>query len=247
VRAALGNRKASASEWLEAYRRGVLDLVLQGKGKERANRQILFGRNGDIGYVNLLSMERLSAWGFRDDRAVLDDTLDEVVAAFAGARAVIVDVSRNLGGTDAVSQHIAGRFAVVSALAYTKVGFGAQEVEPQPFRVQPSPRPRYLGPVYLLTSDVTVSAGETFVLFMRALPNVIHVGRTTRGALSDMIEKPLPNGWALALPGEVYRDAEGRDFEVQGIPPQIEFEVFPADDPIGGHPKRVLALIGAIR
>ena len=34
---------------------------------------------------------------------------------------------------------------------------------------------------------------------MRALPNVVQVGGTTRGAFSDMIEKPLPNGWSLNL------------------------------------------------
>ena len=79
--------------------------------------------------------------------------------------------------------------------------YGAQGVEPQPFHVEPSKRARYLGPVYLLTSDVTLSAAEVFALYMRALPNVIHVGETTRGAFSDMIEKPLPNGWTLSLVG----------------------------------------------
>ena len=120
-------------------------------------------------------------------------------------------------------------------LAYTKVALGAQDVEPQPFHVEPSKRVSYLGPVYLLTSDVTVSAGETFTLYMRALPNVVHVGGTTRGAFSDMIEKPLPNGWSLALSAEIYRDPDGRSYEVRGLPPQVKREVFPEDDLTGGH------------
>ena len=113
---------------------------------------------------------------------MLDAALDEAVAAFKGARAVIVDVSYNLGGYDGVAQQAAARFADARRLAYTKVAQGAQGVEPQPFHVEPSRRASYLGPVYLLTSDVTVSAGEIFTLYMRALPNVIHVGGTTRGA-----------------------------------------------------------------
>jgi carboxyl-terminal processing protease len=110
-----------------------------------------------------------------------------------------------------------------------------------------SPRARYLGPVYLVTSDVTVSAGEVFTLYMRALPNVTHVGATTRGALSDMIEKPLPNGWSLALACEIYRDPAGENYEVRGIPPKVPFEVFPLDDPIGEYPRRILALMDDIR
>ena len=115
---------------------------------------------------------------------MLDAALDEAVASFQGARAVIVDVTNNRGGYDGIAQHIAGRFTETRRLAYTKIGFGAQGVEPQPFHVEPSARVRYTGPVYLLTSDVTLSAAEIFSLYMRALPNVVHVGDTTRGAFS---------------------------------------------------------------
>ena len=42
---------------------------------------------------------------------MLDAALDQAIAAFRGARAVIVDVSNNRGGYDGLAQHIAGRFA----------------------------------------------------------------------------------------------------------------------------------------
>jgi carboxyl-terminal processing protease len=173
--------------------------------------------------------------------------LDEAIASFAGARAVIVDISHNLGGEDSIAQQIAGRFAAERKLAYTKVGTGARDVEPQAFYVEPSPRARYTGPVYLLTSDVTLSAGEVFALYMRALPNVIQIGGTTRGAFSDEIVKPLPNGWTLVLPGEIYRDPHGRFYEARGLPPQVKRDVFPADDPMTGHARCVVTLIDAIR
>ena len=165
-----------------------------------------------------------------DDTSLLDTVLDQAITAFKGARAVIVDVTNNHGGYDDVARHIAGRFADRRRLAYTKVGYGAQGVEPQPFHVEPSKRVRYLGPVYLLTSDVTLSAAETFALYMRALPNVVHVGETTRGAFSDVIEKPLPNGWKLNISAEIHLDPHGRSYEARGLPPQIRREVFPPDD-----------------
>lgn len=56
---------------------------------------------------------------------------------------------------------------------------------------------RGLRPVFVLTSDVTVSAAGTLLLSLRALPNVTHLGATTRGALSDVLTKPLLNGWEV--------------------------------------------------
>jgi carboxyl-terminal processing protease len=240
---------AREEQWHNAYRRGVLEVVLKGRGHEGANGQVFWGRAGDIGYLNLLTFERFAADPRRpaDDPAALDAALDAAIAAFQGARAVIVDISNNDGGFDWLAQRVAGRFADRPRLAYTKVAIGAQGVAPQPFEVAPSDRARYLGPVYLLTSDITLSAAEVFALYMRALPNVIHVGETTRGAFSDTINKPLPNGWTLVLPGEIYRDPQGQSYEVRGLPPQRRFEVFPADDLRGGHARRVLALMEEIR
>jgi carboxyl-terminal processing protease len=236
-------------DWQEAYRKGVLDVVLKGRGRETANNRVLWGRVGDIGYLNVLTMERFSSSKRRppDDTVALDAALDDALAAFRGARAVIVDVSNNDGGFDSLAQHIAARFADVPRLAYTKIAVGAQGLEPQAFDVVPSPRARFLGPVYLLTSDITLSAAEVFALLMRALPNVVHVGETTRGALSDTTNKPLPNGWMLVLPTETYRDADGVDYEVRGVPPQRPFAVFPPDDLYRGHARRVLELIDDIR
>jgi carboxyl-terminal processing protease len=241
-----GASQTAERRWRESYQRGILDHVLQGKGQLAANDRLFWGRAGDIGYINLLSFARFSE-SRSDSRTVVDAVLDQAIAAFGGTRAVIVDISNNRGGYDGLAQHIAGRFADARRLAYTKVAFGAQGVEPQPFHVEPSKRPRYLGPVYLLTSDVTVSAAEIFTLYMRALPNVVHVGGATRGAFSDMIEKPLPNGWTLTLSAEVYRDPQGNSYEARGLPPQRKLEVFPSDDLAGGHPRRVLSLMDEIR
>src|SRR5262249_10947331 len=133
------------------------------------------------------------------------------------------------------------------ALAYTKIAVGAKDVEPQPFEVTPSARARFLGPVFLLTSDITLSAGEVLALYMRALPNVRHVGETTRDAFSDPTNKPLPNGWTLVLPSEIYRDPAGQTYEVRGLPPQRRLEVFPRNNLVGGHARAVLELIDDIR
>jgi len=230
LRAARGDAKlgpapdARELAWLRAYRAGV-SAMLGANDHVAAGRRVQWGRTGSVGYLNVLAMGGFDPKAAPDDTAELDRALDAAMAAFRGARAVLVDVSANQGGYDTVALAVAARFADRPRVAWTKRGHGSGEPF-RPFRVTPSARPRYLGPVTLLTSDLTVSAGETFVLAMRALPNVRHVGAVTRGALSDQLEKPLPNGWVLRLPAEDYRDARGVSAEGVGIVPVERLDPF---------------------
>ncbi len=205
--------------WSHQYRDGIVAL-LDGGGHQVANRRILWGRIGRVGYINIVTMGAFSSKSASDGTAELDAALDDALTAFQGLPGVIVDVTNNRGGYDVISLRIAGRFADRRRLAFEKQAIGAK-VPFQPFHVDPSASVRYLGPVTLLTSDVTVSAGETFTLAMRALPNVRHAGRRTRGALSDQLAKPLPNGWILTLPAETYRATDGHMYEGVGITPNF--------------------------
>jgi carboxyl-terminal processing protease len=236
---------ASEKAWLQAYKRGVMDDVLRGKGHQVANNRIIWGRVGGVGYLNIVTMGAFDKDGAPDDPAALDKALDEALTAFDGTKAVIVDVSNNRGGFDSISLRIAGRFTYRARLAWSKNAAGAADVVPQAFHVQPTGARRYIGPVYLVTSDVTVSAGETFTLAMRALPNVVQVGERTRGGLSDQLTKPLPNGWMLTLPAEIYRDPRGERFEAVGISPDVARPVF-SGDLAEGHARMVRGLMDEI-
>lgn len=236
----------SEKAWLQAYRDGILTQVLAGKGRQAANNRIFWGRADDIGYLNVVTMGAFARNAAPDDPRPLDAVLDEALTAFAGAKAVIVDVSNNRGGYDTISRAIAGRFTDQPRVAYSKVAVGAKAA-PQVVGVEPARGPRFTGPVYLVTSDITVSAGETFGLMMKALPNVKQVGGVTHGAYSDQLPKPLPNGWAFALPAELYKTPGGGDLEGRGLAPDLPMVVFPSDDLSGGHAKAIQALMAEIR
>ncbi len=117
---------------------------------------------------------------------------------------------------------------------------------PQPVFIEPRSSLSFAGPVYVLTSDVTVSAAEVLTLSLRALPNVTHVGSKTHGALSDVLEKKLPNGWRVTLSNEVYLDHEGVSWEGRGIPPEHEWQVFDLTNPFSGHLRSVERIIALI-
>ncbi len=227
---------------------GVRQTLLGGEGRLGGDRLIQYGMLDEaVGYLGLLTMAGFSGnrdIGFTDaadDYRVFDAVLDEAMDSFAqrGARAVVVDLSVNFGGFDRIGRELAARFASRKTLAYEKWPGDFPGAEPFALFVEPNSRPGFSGPVYVLTSDITVSAGETATMALRALPGVTHLGSTTRGALSDVLDKSLPNGWEISLSNEVYRDSDGVMWEGRGIAPQVPLTVFDPADPHRGHVEAV--------
>ncbi|MFT4251464.1 MAG: S41 family peptidase [Caulobacter sp.] len=237
-------RPGGEAAWRKVWRKGLLAAPFH--ARQVANGRIFWGRDGDVGYLAIVTMGGFDTAAGDDDTVLLDATLDEAMTAFSGASAVIVDVSNNRGGYDTISRRIASRFAAGRAVAGSKLPAGVTGPS-QDLVVEPSKRPRFVGPVWLLTSNITVSAGETFTLMMRGLPNVRQVGETTRGALSDQVPMPFSDDWGFALPVEIHRDAEGRVVEGKGIAPQVPLEVYPPGDLGDGHARALARLLAMIR
>ncbi len=187
---------------------------------------LIWGRlGGNVGFLSINAMA-----GFRDDadlaadRALLKPVLDRAMHDLEDTRALVIDVSHNLGGEDEVAADIAARFTDKLREAYSKRAYrGGVD---QPFEMSPYAGTRYLKPVYLLTSELTSSAAEVFTLRMRNLPQVTQVGESTQGIFSDSTDKGLPNGWTLSLSTEIYRDPRGNNYEGVGLSPTIPLDVF---------------------
>ena len=97
--------------------------------------------------------------------------------------------------------------------------------------VTPANAPRYTGAVSLLTSDLTISAGETFIQAMMArTPTPARIGTTTQGVFADDMSRTLPNGWTFTLGNEEYVGPDGRNYEGVGIPPTVRTPVFTAEE-----------------
>ena len=233
--------------WERRYwERGVARLLLGGEALRAGNDQIAFGMiDGQIGYIAVRAMSGFAEDGHGPlaDIEALDRVMERAMSLFQDASAVIVDASINWGGHDVVARALAGRFATEKTVGYFKYAGDDGAARPQAIYVEPSKGRRFTGPVYLVTSNVTLSAAEILTLSMRALPNVTHIGETTRGALSDILTKPLPNGWTIGLSNEVYLDHEGRAWEGRGIPPHEMVTVFSQDDVMTGHVEAIRALV----
>lgn len=248
----LGSREAVGRFRRAYWFDDIRDDLLGGTGVVTGNGRIQYGMVApDVGYIAVVSMG-----GFIDvepdaaaeELVALDAAMDDAFSLFEdkGARSAILDLSLNTGGYDFVGLAIAGRFAAERRIAYTRRAGDDPFAEEFTIHVEPFDGLRFTRPVYVLTSDLTKSAGEVGALAMRALGNVTHVGERTRGAFSTILTKHLPNGWVLSLSNEVYTDPAGVVWEGQGIEPEVEMPVFDQRDPLTGHVEAVRAVVGLI-
>ena len=226
--------------------------ILHRRGKMVADNRIQYGMvTGDVAYINFLTAAGFAGKGAgneQNDLATLNRVLNDALDSFEneGAKALIIDLSVNMGGYDFIARAIANRFADRRVLAYTKQASDSSSLEPFAYETVPYGGSRFAGPIYVVTSQSTVSAGEVLTMALRALPQVTHVGQPTRGAFSDVLEKELPNGWKITLSNEVYRDAEGNIWEARGIEPDMPMTVFGSGDLIESHQNAIMQLARSI-
>lgn len=182
-----------------------------------------WGVLGDsVGYLSITQLFTDFESSGEQQIAVFDSVLDVALTELADTSALIIDVRLTPGGRDAVALAIANRFADTERDAVSKAARDYQGLGTiQALTLNPSQRLNYQNPVVLITSGFSASATEVFTLLMRSLPQVTHLGEPTNGALSDVLERDLPNDWDFTLSNEVYMDANGQSFEVVGIPPDV--------------------------
>jgi carboxyl-terminal processing protease len=212
-------------------------------GQGWAGGRLMWHRADGIGYLMINDMMGYSASStLAADMAELSQAMDAAFTYLAGVDEVIVDITLNGGGRAAISRAIASRFATAITPVYARLPHGASIEALQQFSIGPTGRPGFSGPVRLVTSDITTSAGEDFVLAMRALPNVVHYGTATHGSMSDMLVVPLPFDLALGLSNEVYRDVNNEVWEGRGIYPDVVVPVITAATLYTNHFDRIMEL-----
>lgn len=184
---------------------------------------------GGIGYLRLEGFDDYASQDtYLAQRAVFDRALTSVFAT--PLTGLIVDVRYNLGGYDELGLRLASHLTARPYTAYAKqVWTGKRFTSPQPITVRPAKSP-FTGRVAVLTSDLTVSAGETFTqALLDRTPRPTRIGGATQGVFSDTLDRPLPGGGMFLLPNERFT-TDGRAYDGQGIPPDVETPVFTEDE-----------------
>ena len=224
------------------------------------NKDVVFWgeiNNGEIGYINFTQMIGFSDRFVRgdtspddldaaDELAALARVLDTIMDDLKDTRSIIIDVRFNPGGSDIFSLMITNRFSSQRQRVLSKHTRTFAGNTPQVHAYTKPTSTPYTKPVVVLSSDMTVSAAEIFLITMRALPNVTPIGDPSTGALSDILEKQLPNGWSTSFSNEVYLDYLGNNHEVSGVPMDIHIPAITVADLIAEKDSALEAAIQSL-
>jgi hypothetical protein len=190
---------------------------LGGSVNTGASLTLLFGALGpDVGYLRISS--------FTDAR--LPAEVDMALQRLPFARAMIIDLRPNRGGSIMIAEDIAGRFVEqrqVYVLSRFRNGPAHSDFgDPIARRIGPVGPIRFGGPVVLVINRTVGSAAEDFVMAMLTRHDVHLVGDTTSGTATDPLWRDLPNGWAFRLSQSIESTPGGlAPSVVGGIPPMI--------------------------
>jgi carboxyl-terminal processing protease len=230
------------SNWSRETRAAAFQALNDDTRRARANGAIEFGRIGASGYLRINRFSEFITDGAPrpEQVAALQAALAEAERAFGDAEHVIVDVAHNGGGNDAAAMVVARHFADRRRMV---LEYRVRGMPDQPLHIEPAAAP-YPRRVTLLTSEITASAAETFVLMLRAFAHVTHVGGKTRGILSSLLPKPLPNSFRATIAYQRVLDSAGALYEARGVPPAREIELFPDENLTGGYANVIRALAG---
>ena len=183
------------------------------------------------GYVNAYfgAMEQLGgAEQLALEVAGTRKIMDRVMNDLRTMRSLVVDVRFNGGGNDDVGLEVLRRFNKERIqVATKKARFGSEFSSIIPIFLEATEVP-YTKPVYLLTSQQSASATDFTALSSMRLDQLKRIGSHTQGAISDALEKQLPNGWYFSLSNEVYEDINGECYENIGVPVHYELN-YPKD------------------
>lgn len=230
------------ADWHSRMKRSVEPFLEAVPLKTAANGRIRWGvLRGNVGYIENEFMNGFSPPGTPRPRelVILSEELDRVIAALADCRAIVLDLSLNAGGYDPAALTIASRFADKRRHVMSLRSAGQPADQTRNCYVRPDGPTQITNPVFVLTSNQTVSAGEALVLALKAFPHVTQVGEPTRGCLSAFLNKWLPDGFHLTLSNQIWTAPDGRVPEGVGLQPDRGFPVFPADDLYDGYAKAI--------
>jgi C-terminal processing protease CtpA/Prc len=205
----------------------VSSYFIEDVKSQRLNRSFLLGQlPKGISYLSIDDMSE-----FTEEETVSADliTVDKVMKHIAPilqkSKGLIIDLRWNSGGFDVVSNRILSHFInsplyIGSKSTRIKNGFS----QPRKIVIKPANADQYLGPIVVLTSGLTMSAGEIFLIGLAARDKVTIIGEASNGGFSDSLPKQLPNGWTFSLSNERYLDFENKSHEYSGYPVEQQHE-----------------------
>ncbi|MDO6720931.1 S41 family peptidase [Psychrosphaera sp. 1_MG-2023] len=214
---------------IELYE-AIIETYAEDESDIKTDGVLKWFKNEGVGYLEIGAMVDVASTGnledIEADIAAAKSAIESALTDLSDTDALILDVRMNNGGRDVISMAFASYF-IESAGTFAQKSvtdqFGVTTVSN--YDLTPAAQ-TYTKPTFILTSASTVSAAETFVILLKAQDHIATVGQPTQGALSDILDKTLPNGFMINLSNEKYLTTDGEWYERTGIPVDVQVPHF---------------------
>jgi retinol-binding protein 3 len=170
---------------------------------------------GNIGYLNLTAFHEL-----RHAKA----TITAAMNFLSYTEAIIIDLRNNTGGSLDMPPYLASYFLSDDKKVLLQFIDRNNKVNSKTETTQQLDGKRLLGkPLYILTSNETISAAEAFIYSLKNRNAAIVIGETTKGAANPNEIKVLNENFLVFLPKHRPIDPlTGTNWEGAGIQPDIK-------------------------
>lgn len=210
-------------EWFDNYpmnQSDSLERIYLGRSEDYRMAAGLKYRvmKNNVGYVRCSTFEVLFG----------DGNLQEVLRYLATCDRLIIDVRSNGGGLLTAAEKLASLFIneeTVGGYICHKTGTGHNDFSsPEPIKLKPFVGLRWQKPACVLTNRRTYSAANSFVMFVKGLPNVTVIGDRTGGGAGMPFSSELPNGWSIRFSACPMFDRKMQQTEM-GIDPDVKVDI----------------------
>jgi len=168
---------------------------------------------GNVGYIEV--------HGFGPTE-VVGEALTAAMLLVTGTEALILDLRHNNGGDPATVAHLLSHFFAVGDARHLNSIYSRSDDSTRQFWTSNAVMPRYLKPVYVLTSRETFSGGEECAYDLQTQKRATLIGETTGGGANPGDLHALGEGFVAFIPdGRSINPVTGTNWERVGVKPDI--------------------------
>jgi C-terminal processing protease CtpA/Prc len=148
---------------------------------------------------------------------------DAAISFLAGARALIVDLRRNTGGSPEMVRYVASYMFDPKPVLLNRFFDRPSNTTTEQWTLDSLPGPRLpRTPLYIVTSARTFSAGEAFAYSLKHLGRAVVVGETTAGGAHPTADITIGANLVAIVPvARSEHPSTGTDWEGEGVHPDI--------------------------
>ncbi len=227
--APLGTRFTLGTENLAGHRASHIFVVARGSTSKKPSFEFRIFP-GDVAYVALNS--------FEGDAAAKE--WDKHWSEIQKTKSLILDLRENGGGSDSVGFHILGSLITKDSpgelsrstkwiATYRAWGDAETSLRFPVEMIKPDPTRHFAGPVAMLISPRTFSAGEDMVVAFAQAHRGILVGEPTAGSSGQPLMFKLPGGGMARICTKHDSFGDGREFVGDGVMPDVPVHITRSD------------------